>query len=96
MNKLKAGYNGLSNKTKAAWHSAWISALGVFLLGITGWLAQVAAWATDSSKNALPDFSVLAKLVVALTVGVVSGAINLLYRAFVKPPEYQDIPPAKP
>jgi len=84
-------YEKLPNAIKAAINTAWQSAVGVFLLNVLGFLADIQEWAGDTS-GAFPDVSPLGKAVVAAIVGAVVGVLTAVYRTIKPGPQYPGTP----
>lgn len=69
--------------------------IGTFGLTLTGWLADVAKWASDSGATPFPGLSVLGYGAVAAAAAAASGVVAFIVRAAQsytgtgKPPTYE-------
>jgi H+/Cl- antiporter ClcA len=70
----------IPNWLKAGAYSALWAFIGVFGLGITGWLLDVLNWANSKGEVEFPDVSTVGYLLVAAVVGAVIGLVATVVR----------------
>jgi hypothetical protein len=73
--------NRLPNWLRAGVVTSVFVALPVFILSLTDWITEVAAWAAGENV-AFPDISALRSAAVALVFAAISGGLNAAYRYF--------------
>lgn len=88
MSKIKAWYSKLPNAWKAGFHTAWQSALGIFLINLVGWLDQVKEHFTNAGATDFPAVSPLGKAVAAAVAGLIGGLVGVVFRGLKPGPQY--------
>lgn len=65
---------------RAALWTALFAFLGLFGLGLVGWLTDLLAWASSEGQSAFPPLSTLGYLLVAAVVSAAIGLVNGIVR----------------
>jgi len=85
---MKTWWAKLSDRTKAALHTAWMTMLGSFIPSLLGFLSDIQKWAGDTDHASFPSVNPLGKAAAAAVAGAFALVVNLIFRAIKPPPTY--------
>lgn len=90
----------MTNSLKSALYTALWTFIGSVAVLSTGWLADLAEWASTSGRSPLPGLSVIGYAVISALVAAAGGIVGFIVRFAQSkgavpgaPPQYPNTPP---